>query len=139
MPPISSTFTPPNHPSALVYKAVILEYLESERALGRMSGPYSRADVESILGGHFRSSPLHVVPKATPPGSPQKYRLVINLSFEDPSGTSVNSLIDSDDFPTRWGGAREVENIVSLPRSSLLQVPFFLLTSSSLPSSSIPF
>lgn len=109
--PIIESFTPPNHPSILVYHDVVSKYLLSEREKGRMSGPYTAAQLESELGGPFRSSPVQVVLKQAKP------RMAINLSFRGRAGTSVNDMIDSDDFPTRWGGAAEVEEVVSQPVS----------------------
>jgi hypothetical protein len=103
---ISSTFTPPNHPSILEHHEVVLKYLLAERDKGRMSGPYSRKHLEEVIGGPFRSSPVQVVVKGSKP------RMAINLSFKGYMGYSINDMIDSDDFPTRWGGASEVEEIV---------------------------
>jgi len=103
---IPSTFTPPNHPSALEFHNVVHTYLLSERDKGRMSGPYSCELLEDIIGGPFRSSPVQVVLKGSKP------RMVINLSFKGSSPYSINDMIDSDDFPTCWGGACEVEQIV---------------------------
>ncbi|PPQ90028.1 hypothetical protein CVT25_000800 [Psilocybe cyanescens] len=113
MPPLIETFTPSNHTSTIEHHEVILLYLCSKQELGRMSGPFSHSEVEGFLHGPFCSSPLHVVPKATASGEPPKHRLTINLSFKDDQGISVNDLIDSDEFPTRWGGARDVEHIIA--------------------------
>ena len=118
--PLNQTFTPPNHPSAAVHASVIEEYLTAEREKGRMSGPFSQVELESILDSHFRSSPVQVITKFNPDGSLLKARMAINLSFKDKYGMSVNDMIDSDDMPTRWGKASEIEEIVS--RS--LSIPF---------------
>lgn len=106
-PPILSTYTPPNHPSVLAYHDVVSKYLLAEREKERMSGPYTRIQLEETLGSPFRSSPVVIVLKQAKP------RMAINLSFKGRAGFAVNDMIDSDDFPTRWGGATEVENIVS--------------------------
>lgn len=111
MHPITESFTPPNHPSAHLHRDQVLAFLEGERAQGRMSGPFSREATEQILGGHFRTSPIHVVVTQKADGSP-KYRITINLSFPDNDGVSVNDMIESDDFPTHFGGAQEVEEII---------------------------
>lgn len=39
--------------------------------------------------------------------------MTINLSYRSHVGFSVNNMIDSDDFPTQWGGAAEVEEIIT--------------------------
>ena len=75
-------------------------YVDEQVALGHMTGPYAREEVERILGSPFRTSPLAVTEK---PGSPGKWRLIQNCSFQDAEGVSVNSMIDSDEFPTIWG------------------------------------
>lgn len=75
-----------------------------------MSGPFTKDQVHDILGGHFVSSPLGVVEKA---GEPGKYRVVRDLSFKNTDGYSVNGQLDSDDFPTEWGTASQVAEIVS--------------------------
>lgn len=56
------------------------------------------------------SSPLGVVEKAREPG---KFRVVRDLSFRNDDGYSVNGQLDSDDFPTEWGTASQVADIVS--------------------------
>ncbi|GBE79380.1 hypothetical protein SCP_0205780 [Sparassis crispa] len=87
----------------------IKAYVSEQVSLGRMTGPYMKDQVETILGSHFVSSPLAVVPKA---GS-KKFRLVQNCSYKDEFGVSVNSQIDSDDFPTKWGTAAQVAEIIA--------------------------
>lgn len=87
-----------------------------------MSGPFTKAQIHDILGRHFVSSPLGVVEKA---GEPGKFHIVWDLSFENEDGYSVNGHLDSDNFPTEWGTASQVADIVS----TLLwfQAPFQLL------------
>jgi hypothetical protein len=118
--PLTETFTPPNHPSASTYSSAVLNYLKSEVEKGRMSGPFTKTQLEEILGGPFRSSPIQVVAKFDTDGNLTKTRMAINLSFRDGSGVSVNDMIDSDDFPMKWGTASEVEIIVSCFLFSLL-------------------
>jgi hypothetical protein len=112
IPPPTRTYIPKNHKSALEHIDVICSYCQDEVALGRMSGPFSADEVFNILGGHFVSSPLGVVEKA---GEPGKLRVVRDLSYKNPDGYSVNSFLDSDDFPTEWGTAVQVADIVSTP------------------------
>ncbi|OJT04921.1 hypothetical protein TRAPUB_4263 [Trametes pubescens] len=108
MEPLTRTFTPENHKGGKENMDFIEEYVAEQVALGHMTGPYSRERVEGILGTPFRSSPLSVVEKA---GSVGKWRLIQNCSFPDEFGVSVNDMIDSDDFPTKWGTAAEVAEI----------------------------
>ncbi|PPR03772.1 hypothetical protein CVT26_005787 [Gymnopilus dilepis] len=109
----SASFTPPNHPSADRYHSQVLDYLKSEVAKGRMSGPFTKRELEQIVGGPFRSSPIQVVAKHDSDGNLLKTRMAVNLSFKDGSGLSVNDMIDAEDFPTKWGTAAEVEQIVA--------------------------
>jgi hypothetical protein len=94
------TFTPRNHTSSLSAPDAILEYINKEVAVGRYTGPFSKDTLESVIGP-FRTSPLGAVPK---PNS-DKIRLVQDLSYprNDPLHCSVNSEIDSSDFPCKWG------------------------------------
>lgn len=111
MPPLSRTYTPPNHNSALEHPEVIQDYLSEEVSFGRMSGPFTQAQVQFELGGHFVSCPLGLVEKA---GEPGKYRIIRDLSYNNKEDNySVNSFLDADDFPTEWGTASQVAEIVS--------------------------
>lgn len=110
VPRPSQTETPRNHASLPHHVDFIKTYAEEQVKLNRMTGPYTRGDVEHILRSPFVSSPLSVVDKA---GAPGKYRLVQNCSFENEAGISVNYYIDSDDFPTEWGTASQFAEIVS--------------------------
>ncbi|CDO75102.1 hypothetical protein BN946_scf185010.g27 [Trametes cinnabarina] len=110
MPPLTRTFTPDNHKGGIQHMDFIKSYVNEQVALNHMSGPYSCEKVKQLLGSHFRTSPLSVVEK---PNAPGKWRLIQNCSFRDEFGVSVNDLIDSDDFPTVWGTAAEVADIVA--------------------------
>lgn len=110
MPRILQTSTPKNHASDPNHLTFIMDYAAEQVALGRMSGPYTRSEVESILKSPFVTSPLSVVDKA---GAPGKYRLVQNCSYRNELGVSVNMWIDPDDFPTEWGTAAEFAEIVA--------------------------
>lgn len=110
IPPISKNYIPKNHKSALDHLDVIRAYHCDKVALGRMSGPFTEDQVFDILGGHFASSPLGVVEKS---GEPGKFRVVCDLSFKNDDGFSVNGHLDSDDFPTEWGTASQVAELVS--------------------------
>lgn len=97
-----------------------------------MAGPFSRQEMEAIVGGPFRSSPIQVVEKFDSEGRLVKARMAINLSYKDPSGVSVNDMIVADDTPTRWGTAAEVESIVSLCLFPLSHFPLLFPSSLSL-------
>ena len=108
MTPITHTTILDNYPPARENINFIKEYVAEQVELDRMTGPYSARAVERILGGPFVSSPLSVVPKAG-----GKLRLVQDCSREDADGLSVNGRIDANDFPTTWGTAAKVAELVS--------------------------
>jgi hypothetical protein len=98
---LTDTFMPPNRAPALENPDFIRNYIHAERSAGHYTGPFSPSRLENLIG-HFRTSPLGVVPKA---GSPDEHGLIQDFSFpyNDPARASVNSEIDSDDFPCEWG------------------------------------
>lgn len=114
MPPLTRTYTPKNHRSAEEHPEIIRDYCNDEVKLGRMSGPFSKEDTHRILGGHFVSSPLGLVEKS---GEPGKFRIVRDLSYENEDGFAVNKCLDADDFPTEWGTAAQIAEIVSFVSS----------------------
>jgi len=125
IPPPISTFIPPNHPSATdtpEHRDFVINYLAAEESLGRISAPYP-LDIIQQCYGHVRSSPLGVIDKATPAGIPQKYRLITDASHEDGGGVSINSFIDSDEFPTRWHGVEAIAQLVSIVTSLYILRP----------------
>ena len=110
LPPLQQTSCPSNYPSAVENMNFIKQYASEQVALGRMTGPYTRAQVEHILDSPFITSPLSVVEKA---GAPDKLRLVQDCSHRNAAGISVNMFFDSDDFPTKWGTAAVFADKVS--------------------------
>lgn len=97
--PVLNTFIPPNHRSAIQDPLAIDAHIQKELKLNRYSGPYSVSQATKLLGP-FRTSPLGLVPKA----NSSSFRVIQDLSFPRSSATaSVNSEIDSDDFPCAWG------------------------------------
>lgn len=103
IPPISLTFTPPNNTSLAENRDAFESIINTEFRRGRYIGPFTREMLEAIIGP-FQTSPLSLVPK------PHKstFRLIQNLSFphvqlQDPSISSINSAINSNDFPCTWG------------------------------------
>ena len=104
LPPISTTQTPPNRPTVVEFQQQFTDIVRDEIQKGRYIGPLSRAGVESLIGP-FQSSPFSIIPK---PAKPGKYRILQNYSFPlSPSfafpNPSINSYINSNDFPTTWG------------------------------------
>jgi hypothetical protein len=102
IPPISSTYAPPNSASANEHSQAFGDIIRSELDKGRYIGPLSGQEVEALLGP-FQTSPISIIPK---PGRPGKYRLVQN--FSHPQATphpisSINSHIDANLFPCTWG------------------------------------
>lgn len=104
-----------NHPSVDRFPVVVEDYINAELNLQRMSGPFTKIEVERIMRGPFYSSPFIVSEQDQGPGMPQKYRVCRHLSKSDPiSGMpSVNSFICKDDFPTRFDMAFKVAEEVS--------------------------
>ena len=111
--PLTETYAPSNHVSVNDHVDDILQYFNSEIALQRMSGPFTSSEIENILGRPFRSSPIQVAVVPGELGKPDKKRICHNLSFKGAPGLSVNDSLNSDDFPTRWGTAHEMAEIVS--------------------------
>lgn len=111
------TETPPNHPSCANHILFLENFLAEEVSLGRMSGPFSQAEVDLIYGDTFVTTPLLPVIKKGELGCPAKIRICRNSSESYESmGMSVNNFIDSDDFSTEWTTAAEVANIVRIFR-----------------------
>jgi len=102
--PITSTQAPPNRDSVVEFAVPFQQAIQMELDKGRYLGPFSHMNLELLLGP-FQSSPFSIIPK---PDRPGKYCLLQNLSFpHTPSSTfpspSINSLVNSDDFPSTWG------------------------------------
>ncbi|OJA16495.1 hypothetical protein AZE42_13267, partial [Rhizopogon vesiculosus] len=103
IPIITSTYTPPNSPSATEHADAFMAILTREFNVGRYIGPLSQAEVETLIGP-FQTAPLSIIPK---PGKPGKFRLVQNLSHSSASIihpiSSINSFIDSNLYPCTYG------------------------------------
>lgn len=110
--------TPPNHSSCDGHTPFLKNFLADEVALGRMSGPFSREDMELIYGDTFVTTPLLLVTKKGALGEPDKIRVCRNSSKSYSDGLSVNDFIDSDDFSTEWTTAADVAEIVGILLSS---------------------
>ena len=101
VPKITQTFCPPNRDSIHEHISAYQDIVAHEISSGRYFGPVSQAAMEDALGP-FQTSPLSVIPKAN---KPEKLRLIQNLSFPHQLNEkrSINSFINSDDFPCTWG------------------------------------
>lgn len=111
-PPLHQSVIFPNYVSDPAHTAFIDDYFDEEETSGRMSGPFSREEVEAILGP-FQCSPCSVNSQDQGPDLPPKLRVVRNLSKGSSVHPSTNDFIDSSKFPTRFGSAAEVAKIIS--------------------------
>ena len=118
IPCITCTYIPPNHPSVISLPDVYKSSVNSEFKTGRYIGPFTRRQLESALGP-FQTSPLSLVPKTSKPGV---FRAVHDFSHPynlSPHATSINSHINSDDFPCTWGTFSTVALLIArLPPGS---------------------
>ena len=108
--PPTSTYTPPNHNSALLYPNHVMSHIHNELSLRRYSGPFSRSRLELLISP-FQSSPLGTVPKSL---DSTECRIIQDLSFprNDPTRSSVNVQIDIENFRCDWGTFNDVRSIV---------------------------
>lgn len=117
IPPIHRTQIPPNKSTILLHIEPFRFLIQDEVAKLRYFGPLSQAEVEDLIGP-FQSSPFSIMEKPTSPG---KYRLLQNYSFPHETTSafpspSINSQINTDDFPATWGTFNTVALIIaSLP------------------------
>lgn len=122
-PHLTSSVIFKNHPSFSVYKLVICEYLESEVVAHRMSGPLVYEEMFDLMKGPFQSLPLIVDVQVQPGKAPDKLRICRHLSKHDKWHLSTNNYIDTDKFPTHFGSASKVANLVSPSLSICTVVP----------------
>src|ERR1700722_5016882 len=73
--------------------------------------PFTKEELEKKIGP-FRSSPIQIAVVDNGPDLPPKYRCCRNLSFKGSSDASINNLIGSENFHTRWYTAVECAKIV---------------------------
>jgi hypothetical protein len=110
---ISETRIYPNMRSASDFPEVIDKKIEKELAAGRYKGPFTKLELEKLIGP-FIAHPLGVVRK----DESSKPRLVEDLSYPH-SGDSINSLTDVSDLSLDWGGLAETISImVSAPEGT---------------------
>jgi hypothetical protein len=105
---INKTRIYPNHSSAHENRGAVNEMIVKELRNGRYHGPYSKAQLEAILGP-FISHPLGAVPKS----DGIRWRIIEDLSWPRNSVVpSVNDLSDYSDVPVEWGGMAEMIKLV---------------------------
>lgn len=119
MPPILNTVIIPNHPSVAKHPEAVEEYIAEEKEAHRMSGPYTRQQLERIFGGPFVSAPFIVAESVQGPDKPPKLRVCRHLSKGgvDTEGHWVepmNSFYDKRDFPTTVDSAAMIADWVSI-------------------------
>lgn len=93
MATITQTIIQHNHARDPKSLSIIRKNFMDEVKEGRMLGPLSVSEAQSLLKGHFRTSPVGLVPKADSPG---KFRVIRDLSFAGNAGRSINDEIPSD-------------------------------------------
>ena len=99
-PKIQQTVIHPNLLFPPTSIKAIYKYIDKEVGAGRTSGPYSQAEVESILRGPFVSSPFTVAFQPQGPNLPEKIHVCHNLSKASKSFPPANSFINKDNFLT---------------------------------------
>jgi len=110
--PLTHTTVMPNLMSAKLQPDVVADYIAEEVLLGHMSGPFTHEETHLIFKGHFHTVPVGLVEKDPIKGT---FRMIQHFSKKDELGVSVNSQLDSEDFPTRWHSAYTMADYVRLP------------------------
>lgn len=117
-PIIYCTHAPPNSVSLYEQPNIFNNIIAHEFEMKRFLGPFSRNELESLIGP-FQSSPLSLIPK---PHKPESFRMIQNFSFPcvpTPPLFSVNYGIDANNYPCTWGTFTIVALMVwSLPPGS---------------------
>ncbi|KAL4267742.1 hypothetical protein AB1N83_002993 [Pleurotus pulmonarius] len=114
IPPIHRTQMPPNKSTILLHIEPFRSLIQDEVAKLCYFGPLSQTEVEDLIG-LFQSSLFSIMEKPTSPG---KYRLLQNYSFPHETTSafpspSINSQINTDDFPATWGTFNTVTLIIA--------------------------
>jgi hypothetical protein len=112
-PPLLETVIFPNNDSAVTHAPFVADHLAEEVRALRMSGPFSQREVETILKGPFQCSPIIIASQSQAPGEPDKLRLCRHLSKSNKAHPSTNDWIDKEKFPTKFGSAAAVAELVS--------------------------
>ncbi|RXW17779.1 hypothetical protein EST38_g8069 [Candolleomyces aberdarensis] len=112
-PDLTETVIFPNNKSINQHTDFVDQYFKEEVESGRMSGPYSKEELEGILGGPFQCSPIAIDEKEVEGSFEKKLRLCINLSKSSKTHPSTNSYSDKEDFPTKYDTAEYVSELIS--------------------------
>ena len=82
--------------------AALREAMLKERKLGRLHGPISSPYYDDRWFTNCWVSPHFVIPKTTPKGEPQKWRVIHHLSYHTSGdrARSFNGHINLDAYPT---------------------------------------
>ena len=94
--PLLHTTIMPNLISAKLQPNIVSDYIAEEVVLGHMAGPFTWEETHLVCRGHFRTVPVGLVEKDLARAT---FRMIQHFLKEDEFGVSVNSQIDSDDFP----------------------------------------
>lgn len=117
IPKIICTFIPFNRIYLPVHQEAFAKHLAKEFARGRYLGPFSKSEVEELIGP-FQTSPLSFVPK---PNS-SNFRGIVDFShprnlLHSPSQNSavaaINDSIRIEDFQCTWGTFDTFELLVT--------------------------
>lgn len=94
------------------HDAVILQHFEDEVGAGRMSGPWTEAEMEKIMKGwYYAASPVFIVESTDEEGK-LKQRIVRNVSAEGAQGLSANDFAEADTVYAECHSAFECERVV---------------------------
>ena len=111
-PPMHKTTIFPNSPSVEDHREFLDKYFAEEVLEERMSGPFSREEMEGICGRFFQSSPLSIALSFDDDGNLKK-RLCCNYSKEGPDSPLSNSFVNPSKFPTKFDTPAKIAEIVS--------------------------
>ena len=111
-PELKETVVWNNSPSVEERMEFVEAYFAEEVSAGRMDGPYSRREVEEILGGPFQCSPISIDVTYKADGS-EKLRMCNNLSKRSKYHPATNDYIDTSKYPTCFDTAAKVADTVS--------------------------
>ena len=95
-------------------RTALKEAMEKEKKLGRLHGPVTSPYYDKRWFTNCWVSPHFVIPKKTPTGEPQKWRVIHHLSFHESGDRrlSFNGHINLEAyptlFPTCWTGVHLV-------------------------------
>jgi len=104
LPRLGASQITPNHPSLAQHHDTFDSIIQKELDTGCYIGPFSCSQLHSIFG-NFQTSPVSIISKLGKPGrfhAIQNFSFPMSISIQHPR-PSINSTVDSDDFPCTWG------------------------------------